>query len=295
MPTNCNGRHNVVKVVCARKVVVLAQVILVERCAAVRETDNAVLTAGGQPVVFPLPEDATRAVVLKSLHQLGDVLVVAVIDQEVLVRLVFGDVHLGQLVVVERDEMVKVLLKQVEQHGGVGRTVNKFELVRRQFSHYCRGRADAVDDVEERHADVARQQGVASRTFEQMVNQRGRRALAFGACHTDDLPVKGFQKKVGLRGYARRFYKISQFVEIDPRSLEDEVVLVEVLVVTLAFDEADVLVLDLACVEVGVAVGDDYRHVRKMLPDETVGGDTLFAKAEDDNLLVVYLLQNVIG
>ena len=50
-----------------------------------------------------------------TLDEAGNVLVLGVVYQYILFGLVFGDVHLCQLVVAERGEVVKMLLVHVEQ------------------------------------------------------------------------------------------------------------------------------------------------------------------------------------
>ena len=90
-----------------------------------------------------------------------------------------------------------------------------------------------------------------------MVDERGRGALALRAGDADHLLVEEFQEQVGLRGDALILDVVVDLVEADARTLENQVVLVEILVITFPFDELHVLVArEVVGVEVPIAIGD---------------------------------------
>lgn len=254
-----------------------------------------VVAAGIGTVVWLGSENAAVAVEVVGLDERWNMLVVAVIDQILSVVLESGDVQFCDLVVVERVEMVEVLLVDVEQHGVVWGSLDELQLVSGQFGHYDGFLSHLFDDVEEGDADVAGEDGVFPGGFEYMVDERRRRALAFGAGNANDLFVVGFEEEVCLRGDAFGVNPVVHVVETDARGFEDEVVFVEVLVVAGAFHEFQFFVLELVGFEVGVSVCHGERHVWEIFANEAVGGDALFAEAEDDDLFAFDGVYDVIS
>lgn len=84
-------------------------------------------------------------------------------------------------------------------------------------------------------------------------------------------------------------------VETDTGGLEDEVVIVKPLVIVVSFHNGEVRVVEIVRLERLAAVGHREGHVRKVLANEAVGGDTLTSEAEDNDVPVLDFLDNVVG
>ena len=106
---------------------------------------------------------------------------------------------------------------------------------------------------------------------------------------------KHYKEEVCLRGDAFGVNPVVHVVETYARGFEDEVVFVEVLVVAGAFHEFQFFVLELVGFEVGVPVCHGERHVWEIFANEAVGGDALFAEAEDDDLFAFDGVYDVIS
>lgn len=274
---------------------VIGEVVLVFHVAGDGEVDVVVATAGVRTVLRFRPENTAVAVEVVGLDEPRNMFVITIIDKELSVVLVFGDVQFRDLVVVEGGEMVEMFLIEVEQHGVVGRAVDEFELVGGKFSHYHRLFGHLLDDVEEGNADVAGENGVAACAFEKMVDERGCGAFSLGACDADDLFVISLQKEVRLRGDALNFHEIVEAREADARGFENQVIFVETVVVARTRDELQFFVLEFIRFEVGVPICHGYGHFGKILADESVGGDTFFAKSEYDDFLILDGIDDIVG
>ena len=85
--------------------------------------------------------------------------------------------------------------------------------------------------------------------------------------------------------------KIVDMVEIDTGSLENQVVIVEVVSVFLSQDKFQFrIVLVFAGVENLAPVGRHNFHIGEVFAQETVGRRAFATKTEDDDFLVSYLI-----
>ena len=274
---------------------VVRHVVFVFHVARNGEVDVVVAAAGVWAVLRFSAENTAVAVEVVGLDKSRDVLVIAVIDEKLSVVLVFGDVQLRDLVVVEGGEVVEVLLIEVEENGVVGRTADELELMGGKFRHHHCLFGHLVEDVEEGHADVAGKDGVPSGAFQKVVDKGGRGAFALGAGDAHDLFVIGLQKQIGLGGDALNIDEVVGLRKTDAGGFEDEIVFVEPLVVAGSRDEFQFAVVKFIGFEVGIAVCHGEGHFGEVLADETVGGDTFFAESEDDDFFVTDGIYNVIG
>jgi hypothetical protein len=70
------------------------------------------------------------------------------------------------------------------------------QLMATQFGHHDTVFAEVVEDIEQRYADITCQDGA----WQQMVYQRGRGALAFGAGDADGEVAVDLEEEVGEGG-----------------------------------------------------------------------------------------------
>lgn len=295
LAAHSDGGHNIIVVVRAGEVVVVRQVVLVLQVAGDGKVDDALAAAGIRPILRLGAEDAAVAIETVALDEPGNVLVVAVIDEELPVVLISCDVELGDLVVVEGVEVVEMLLVDVEEHGVVGRAVDELELVGGEFGHDGSLVVQLFDDVEEGHADVAGEECLAASRLEDVVDERGGGALAFCAGDAHHLLVAGLQEEVALRGDALGVHEIVEVVKADAWGFQDKVVVVEPLVVALAGDVGEGGVVELVGAKVGVPVGHGDGHIGEVFAQEEVRGDALLAEAEDDDLAASEGIDDIVG
>lgn len=246
------------------------------------EEDVVVVATGVGPVVRLRAENDAVTVEVVGLDKPWNMLVIAIIDKELAVVLEAGDVQFCDLVVVERIEVVEVLLVDVEQYGVVGRAFDELKLVGGELSYDNGLFGHLFDDVEEGDTDVSGQDGVFAGRLEYMVYERRCGAFPLGAGDADNLFVVSFEEEVCLRCDALGVNPVVDIIEADAGGFEDEVVLVEVLVIAGAFNEFQLFVGEIIGFEVGVCICHGERHVGKVFAYESVGGDALFAEAEDD-------------
>ena len=88
------------------------------------------------------------------------------------------------------------------------------------------------------------------------------------------------QKEICLRSNLLILNIIVQHIEADTRTFENQVVVVEVAVVILAFDNFEVFILGKVIgFQVLVAVSDHQFHFREVPADKTVGGDSFLTES----------------
>ena len=193
-----NGGHDVVVVVPSRQVVVAVQVVFAQHLTFVH-THHRVINAIATGVDGMLTAEFEKfALVVVALDEIWNMLILSVINQNIGLFLLIGDVHLGQLVVAERGKMVEMLLIDVEQNGDMRGNGGVFKLVCRQFCHDDRIIIQLVHNIEEGYADIACQKGVSTAIGQDVVNQRGSGTFALGACNSDYLVIISVQEQFCL-------------------------------------------------------------------------------------------------
>ena len=124
-----------------------------------------------------------------------------------------------------------------------------------------------------------------------MVYQRRGGTFALRSGHANHLLVVAVQKQFGLRCDAVRLDKIVDMVEIDTGSLENQVVIIQIVSVFLSQNKFQFrIVLVFAGVEDLASVGRHNLHVGEVFAQETVGRRAFATKTEDDDFLVSNLI-----
>ena len=94
----------------------------------------------------------------------------------------------------------------------------------REFIHHDALRFDVLHDVETWNADVARQDGIATRGSQQMIDQACRGTLALRPRDANGLIVELAEEEIGLRCDLHPFRV--EILQGDARRLDDDVVVI---------------------------------------------------------------------
>ena len=211
------GSHNIVVVVAAGDILAVFKRKVAILLIVFHKND---FRLGAECAVFKhclRTEGYKSSYKLVVFNQFWNIQIIKIIDKDIVLALMFRNIHLRQLIVVEGVEMVKMFLKEVEQDGDVRRVVGVFQLVRRQFRHNHGIVIDILNHVEERDADVADQHSVAFGVRQNVVDKGRGGAFALSTGHADDVFAVGHQEKFGLRTELLPRNEVVDIVEVDPR------------------------------------------------------------------------------
>ena len=111
----------------------------------------------------------------------------------VVLALLKSYLHLGHFVAHIVLVMIEMLLEQIEQHRDMWRTVDILQLMATQFRYHNGVLFQFVEDIKQRNANIARQ----DTPWQQVVYQRCRGTLAFGASHPNGHVAIDLQEEVG--------------------------------------------------------------------------------------------------
>lgn len=210
------------------------------------------------------------------LGKTGQVGTVGTIETMVAGLLAQHHLHLRHLVIEVTVVVVEVFLVKIENDADMGSVMDIFELVAREFGNHNGVVVDLGEDVEERDAHVAGKNDfpcVGKGGFEDVEDERGGGAFAFGAGDGNGLVSVDLEEKVGLRGDCFGVAEPFKFHGGDAGRFDDEVV-----GVVFGFVEASEYFI------VAGSNGDDGR--RHILLDESVGAFALTAISGNEDAAV---------